>query len=168
MVHSGLTKCFIKSFIVCMTHLALFMADSLRLQLPSYGLLSTAARLCFLRLNHVSVLLCVCVCVPAEGVKAEAAYAKDGTLPDPTSTTNPEFQIVLALIKDGLARDPTKYTRMAKRCKYVSSPTFLAPNVALLLLCASDCVADRSLPGCCVWGLQSHCQAVGSLGCKFQ
>lgn len=54
---------------------------------------------------------------PPEGVKAEAAYAKDGTLPDPTSTTNPEFQIVLALIKDGLARDPTKYTRMAKRCK---------------------------------------------------
>jgi adenosylhomocysteinase len=54
-------------------------------------------------------------------VKAEAAYAKDGTLPDPTSTTNPEFQIVLALIKDGLARDPTRYTRMAKRCKYVSS-----------------------------------------------
>jgi adenosylhomocysteinase len=49
-------------------------------------------------------------------VKAEAAYNKDKTLPDPTSTTNPEFQIVLALIRDGLARDPTKYTRMAKRC----------------------------------------------------
>ena len=44
----------------------------------------------------------------AEGVKAEAAYAKDGTLPDPTSTDNPEFQIVLGLIKDGLAKDPQK------------------------------------------------------------
>jgi adenosylhomocysteinase len=50
-------------------------------------------------------------------MKAEAAYAKDGTLPDPSSTTNPEFQIVLALIKDSLPRDPTRYTRMAKRCK---------------------------------------------------
>lgn len=44
----------------------------------------------------------------AEGVKAEAAYAKDGTLPDPSSTTNPEFKIVLGLIKDGLASDPTR------------------------------------------------------------
>ena len=35
-----------------------------------------------------------------EGVKAEAAYAKDKTLPDPTSTDNPEFQIVLTIIKE--------------------------------------------------------------------
>jgi adenosylhomocysteinase len=41
-------------------------------------------------------------------MKAEAAYAKDGTLPDPTSTDNPEFQIVLGLIKDGLSSDPTR------------------------------------------------------------
>ena len=40
----------------------------------------------------------------AEGVKAEEAYAKDGTLPDPASTDNPEFQIVLGLIRDGLAK----------------------------------------------------------------
>ena len=40
----------------------------------------------------------------AEGKKAEEAYAKDGTLPDPTSTDNPEFQIVLGLIRDGLAK----------------------------------------------------------------
>eukprot|EP00889_Picochlorum_renovo_P003006 jgi/Picre1/30036/NNA_005408.t1 len=50
-----------------------------------------------------------------EGVKAEAAYAKDGTLPDPTSTDNVEFQIVLGLIKDGLPKDPTKWTRMSKK-----------------------------------------------------
>ena len=36
----------------------------------------------------------------AEGVKAEALYAKDKTLPDPTSTDNPEYQIVLSIIKE--------------------------------------------------------------------
>eukprot|EP00882_Tetradesmus_deserticola_P000274 GHRQ01000301.1.p1 GENE.GHRQ01000301.1~~GHRQ01000301.1.p1 ORF type:complete len:505 (+),score=255.59 GHRQ01000301.1:58-1515(+) len=58
-----------------------------------------------------------------EGMKAEAAYAKDGTLPDPDSTTNPEFKIVLAIIKEGLPKDATKYTRMAKRCQGVSEET---------------------------------------------
>lgn len=41
-------------------------------------------------------------------MKAEEAYAKDGTLPDPNSTDNPEFKIVLGLIRDGLAADPKK------------------------------------------------------------
>ena len=59
----------------------------------------------------------------SEGVKAEKAYAADKTLPDPESTTNPEFKIVLQLIKDGLAADPTKYTRMAERCQGVSEET---------------------------------------------
>jgi hypothetical protein len=56
-------------------------------------------------------------------VKAEAAYAKDKTLPDPNSTTNPEFKIVLSIIKDGLTKDPTRYTRMAKRMRGVSEET---------------------------------------------
>merc|ERR1719327_1275020 len=34
-----------------------------------------------------------------EGWKAENAYAKDGTLPDPSSTDNAEFKIVLTIIK---------------------------------------------------------------------
>jgi adenosylhomocysteinase len=34
-----------------------------------------------------------------EGVKAEIAYAKDGTLPDPASTTNAEFKIVLTILR---------------------------------------------------------------------
>lgn len=41
---------------------------------------------------------------PTEGVKAEAAFAKDKTLPDPNSTTNPEFKIVLSIIKDTLQK----------------------------------------------------------------
>ena len=44
----------------------------------------------------------------AEGVKAEDEYAKNGTLPDPSSTDNPEFKIVLGLIRDGLKGDPLK------------------------------------------------------------
>lgn len=58
-----------------------------------------------------------------EGVKAEAAFAKDGTLPDPESTDNPEFKIVLQVIKDGLAKDATKWTRMAERMVGVSEET---------------------------------------------
>ena len=58
-----------------------------------------------------------------EGVKAEAAFAKDGTVPDPTSTDNPEFQIVLAIIKRTLNEDPQKWTKMAKKCQGVSEET---------------------------------------------
>jgi adenosylhomocysteinase len=58
-----------------------------------------------------------------EGVKAEAAFAKDGTLPDPDSTDNPEFKIVMQVIKDGLTKDATKWTRMAERMVGVSEET---------------------------------------------
>ena len=50
----------------------------------------------------------------AEGQKAEVAYAKDKTLPDPSSTDNPEFKIVLSIIKAGLEGNPQKWTNMAK------------------------------------------------------
>lgn len=50
----------------------------------------------------------------AEGVKAEKAYAKDGTLPDPNSTDNPEFKIVLGLIKDGLSQNSQRWTKVAE------------------------------------------------------
>ena len=53
--------------------------------------------------------------VTAEGAKAERAYAKDPTdLPDPTSPDNPEFQIVLAMIRDGLKKNPTRWTKQAE------------------------------------------------------
>ena len=44
----------------------------------------------------------------AEGVKAEEAFEKDGSKPDPASTDNPEFQIVLRIIRDGLESSPKK------------------------------------------------------------
>merc|ERR1711865_888663 len=58
-----------------------------------------------------------------EGVKFEAQYAKDKSLPDPTSTDNAEFQIVLALLKDSIPKEPTKWTKIAKTMKGVSEET---------------------------------------------
>jgi len=58
-----------------------------------------------------------------EGVKAEKIYAETGVLPDPNSTDNAEFKIVLALIARELPKNPTKYTRVAARCVGVSEET---------------------------------------------
>merc|ERR1719297_409248 len=53
----------------------------------------------------------------------EEAYAKDGSLPDPNSTTNSEMKVILQLLKDSIPQDKTKYTRMAAKCKGVSEET---------------------------------------------
>ena len=58
-----------------------------------------------------------------EGVKAEAAFKKDGTLPDPDSTDNAEFKIVLALIRRELPGQPDKWTKLAARMIGVSEET---------------------------------------------
>merc|ERR1712118_88369 len=58
-----------------------------------------------------------------KGTEWEAEYAKDGTLPDPASTENPEFKCVLQVLKDSIQADKTKYTRLSKQCKGVSEET---------------------------------------------
>merc|ERR1719277_1365310 len=58
-----------------------------------------------------------------KGKEYEAKYAKDGSLPDPNSTDNAEFKCILQLLKDSIPADPTKYTRMAAKCKGVSEET---------------------------------------------
>merc|ERR1711861_56794 len=58
-----------------------------------------------------------------EGTKAEARYEKDGTLPDPASTTNAEFKCVLALIRESIKKDPKKWTKMSKTVRGVSEET---------------------------------------------
>eukprot|EP00814_Leptocylindrus_danicus_P003839 CAMPEP_0116020632 /NCGR_PEP_ID=MMETSP0321-20121206/9913_1 /TAXON_ID=163516 /ORGANISM="Leptocylindrus danicus var. danicus, Strain B650" /LENGTH=481 /DNA_ID=CAMNT_0003491361 /DNA_START=50 /DNA_END=1495 /DNA_ORIENTATION=- len=59
-----------------------------------------------------------------EGKKAEDAFLKDGTLPDPESTDNAEFKIVLTIIKRLLeAGETDKWNKIAKRCKGVSEET---------------------------------------------
>jgi adenosylhomocysteinase len=58
-----------------------------------------------------------------EGVKAEEAFEKDGTLPDPDSTDNAEFKVVKALLRDQVQKDPTFFRRMAPHIKGVSEET---------------------------------------------
>merc|ERR1719353_2571133 len=58
-----------------------------------------------------------------EGYKAEAAFAKDGTVPDPASTDNAEFKIVLTQICRTLKTDPQKWTKVANRWLGVSEET---------------------------------------------
>jgi adenosylhomocysteinase len=58
-----------------------------------------------------------------EGVKAEEIYEKTGTVPDPSSTDNAEFQIVLTIIRDGLKTDPKRYHKMKQRLVGVSEET---------------------------------------------
>merc|ERR1712222_35581 len=58
-----------------------------------------------------------------KGKEYESKFAKDGSLPDPNSTDNPEFKCVLQLIKDSIQVDKTRYTRMAAKLKGVSEET---------------------------------------------
>merc|ERR1712224_272529 len=58
-----------------------------------------------------------------KGTEWEAQYAKDKTLPDPASSTNPEFKCVLQIVRDSIQTDATKWTRMAKACHGVSEET---------------------------------------------
>merc|ERR1712228_682206 len=59
-----------------------------------------------------------------EGKKAEDLFLKDGTLPDPSSTDNAEFKIVLTIIKRLLEGGTTdKWNKLAKRCMGVSEET---------------------------------------------
>ncbi|KAF7807942.1 adenosylhomocysteinase [Senna tora] len=56
-------------------------------------------------------------------VKAEEVFEKTGQLPDPSSTDNAEFQIVLTIIRDGLKTDPKRYHKMKERLVGVSEET---------------------------------------------
>ena len=58
-----------------------------------------------------------------KGVEYEAIYAKDKTLPDPSSTDNAEMKIVFALLAREIPKDPTQFTVMSKRIVGVSEET---------------------------------------------
>jgi len=58
-----------------------------------------------------------------EGVKAEKEFKETGKLPDPSSTEDPEFKVVLELIKKVLKIDPNKWTKMAAGIHGVSEET---------------------------------------------
>lgn len=58
-----------------------------------------------------------------EGVKAEKVYEESGVLPDPSSTDNAEFKIVLALLARELPKTPKKWRQLAARMVGVSEET---------------------------------------------
>ncbi len=58
-----------------------------------------------------------------EGVKAEEAYERDGTLPDPDSTDNSEFKCVLAILREKVQEDGTFWRRMVPYIRGVSEET---------------------------------------------
>jgi len=59
-----------------------------------------------------------------EGIKAEAEFKKLGTLPDPSSTKNKEFQIVLRLLRKNLEEGITDmWTKMGKKFIGLSEET---------------------------------------------
>jgi adenosylhomocysteinase len=58
-----------------------------------------------------------------EGVKREKEFAATGAIPDPASTDNEEFKCVLTILKDTIATDPTRWTRVAARIVGVSEET---------------------------------------------
>ncbi len=58
-----------------------------------------------------------------EGVKAEEAYEKDGTLPDPDSTDNPELKIVYAILRDKVQEDGNFWRPMIPHIRGVSEET---------------------------------------------
>ncbi len=57
------------------------------------------------------------------GVEAEDAFAKDGTLPDPSSTDVEEMAVILTLIRDELQKDPQRWHKVAKDLIGVSEET---------------------------------------------
>merc|ERR1711907_448878 len=52
-----------------------------------------------------------------KGKELEAKFAKDGSLPDPASTTNPEFKCILQLLKDSIQTDLLKNWKETKQYK---------------------------------------------------
>jgi adenosylhomocysteinase len=58
-----------------------------------------------------------------KGKDFEEKFAKEGSLPDPYSTTNLEFKCVPQTIKDSIGVDPKMWTKMAVVVKGVSEET---------------------------------------------
>jgi len=58
-----------------------------------------------------------------EGVKAEAAFKSDGTVPEPEKADNPEFKEILTVLREQLKIDPQYWTKMSNVCFGVSEET---------------------------------------------
>lgn len=56
-------------------------------------------------------------------MKAEEKYERSGKVPDPDSTDNAEFKLVLGLIRDSIKVDAKRYHKMKERLVGVSEET---------------------------------------------
>ena len=57
------------------------------------------------------------------GYEAENAFAKDGTLPDPSKAENEEFAVILTLLREELQNDPQRWHKVAASMLGVSEET---------------------------------------------
>ena len=57
------------------------------------------------------------------GYEAENAFAKDGTLPDPSKAENEEFAVILTLLRENLQNDPQRWHKVAASMLGVSEET---------------------------------------------
>jgi len=58
-----------------------------------------------------------------EGVKVEAAFKADGTVPEPEKADNPEYKEILTVLREQLKLDPQYWTKMSNVCFGVSEET---------------------------------------------
>merc|ERR1711912_100004 len=58
-----------------------------------------------------------------KGKEYEEKFAKDGSLPNPEDSSNPEFRCILAVLRDSIKVNPKKWTNMAANWKGVSEET---------------------------------------------
>jgi len=58
-----------------------------------------------------------------EGVKFERLFAKTGEIPDPDKFENKEYKEIIRIIRDSLAEDNQKWTKIAARLVGVSEET---------------------------------------------
>jgi adenosylhomocysteinase len=58
-----------------------------------------------------------------EGVKAEAKFKADGSLPDPASTQDAELKCVYTLLRNSIQENPNRWTKVAAGVKGVSEET---------------------------------------------
>lgn len=106
------------------------------------------------------------VLLGAEGVKAEAAFAKDGTKPNPDSTDNHEFKIVLRIIRDGLekVRRWVWIVSLTVWIAYCTCARVLYPGVMYLLQMgiwyAHHLIAAAAKDGDMALQLQDSCRLV--------
>lgn len=97
-----------------------------------------------------------------EGYKAELEFAKNGTIPDPNSTENPEFKLVLKIIKEYLQVDPTKWQTIVKNCVGVSEET----TTGVKRLIEMEKAGELLFPGINVNDSVTKCKFDNLYGCR--